>query len=164
MRAEWSHKPLNMLWRLTCVKALRKTHCLLPADKTSLQPGVGNEERMWTGNQQGNCKQHRIISSLHFYPLCCGFFVNSMSSHLEKPRRLMLAHSCSGFWWAWSLPEVTILFTDHEVPIKLLICCLRCLSHMLLCRWDESSCTQPCFQDAYRSEWTIKISNKINGL
>ena len=122
MRSELSHKPLNMHWRLTwhLVKALRKTHCLPPADKTSLWPGAGNEEKVPAGNQQGNCKQHRIISSLQFYPPCCGFFVNSMSSCLEKPRRLLPTHGHSGFHWAWSLPEVTTLLTDHGVPIKLL--------------------------------------------
>lgn len=61
MRAELSHKPDNIHWRWTCVKALRKMHRLPPADKTSLQPGAGNEERVPAGDQQGNCKQHRVI-------------------------------------------------------------------------------------------------------
>jgi len=78
MRSELSHKPRSMHWRLTCVKALRKRHHLPPADKTSLQPGVGNEERVLAGDQQGNCQQQGIISSLRFYLPCCGFFVNSI--------------------------------------------------------------------------------------
>lgn len=134
MRAELSHKPPNTHWSLTCVKALGKTHHLPPADKRSLQAGVGNEARVLAGDQQGNCRQHRIISSLQFYPPCCVLFVNSMNSCLEKPTGLTPTHGHSGFWWAGSLPEVTILLTDRGVPMKLLICCLRCFSHMFLCR------------------------------
>lgn len=152
-----------MHWRLTCVMSLRKMRHLPPADKTSLQPGAGNEERVPAAAQQGRWKQHKIISSLQFYPLYSGgFFLSTVwVSCVEKPRRLVPAHGYLGFQWAWSLPKVTISLTDHGVPIK---CCLRCLVHMLLCRWGESICTQPCFQDAYRSGWAIKITSKINGL